>query len=37
MYRKRMTRRRSRKNFSRNARVHPKNVRLNPMRGGYRI
>ena len=37
-YRKRMSRRASRRHFSRNAvRVHRKNMRAVPMRGGFRI
>lgn len=37
-YRKKMSRRGSRKHFSRNAvRVHKKNMRAVPMRGGFRI
>lgn len=36
--RKRMGRKASRKNFTRNAvRVHGKNVRMRPMRGGIRL
>lgn len=35
--RQKMTRGRSRKDFSRKSGVHPRNVRGNPMRGGIRL
>jgi len=36
--RSKMSRKKSRKNFTKNAvRVHPKNTRGNPMRGGIRL
>lgn len=37
MRRNRMSRRGSRRHFSRNARSHSKNLRARPMRGGFRI
>ena len=36
-YRKKMSRKKSRKNFKRNATVHSKNFRARPMRGGIRL
>lgn len=38
MKRRRMSRRSSRKSFSRTAQyIHPKNIHRTPMRGGFRI
>lgn len=37
MRRRRMSRRNSRRSFSRNARTHRRNLRATPMRGGFRI
>lgn len=37
MRRHRMSRRHSRRSFSRNSRTHRKNLRAAPMRGGFRI
>jgi hypothetical protein len=37
MKRKRMSRSRSKRDFRRKTGVHPKNDRLNPMRGGIRL
>lgn len=37
MRRHRMTRRGSRRHFSRNARSHKRNFNSRPMRGGFRI
>ena len=36
-FRKKMSRKRSRRNFSNSARVHKKNTNSNPMRGGIRL
>nr|WAE43888.1 MAG: hypothetical protein [Microviridae sp.] len=36
-FRKRFGKRQSRKNFSGHSRHHKKNMRANPMRGGFRI
>lgn len=36
-YRKRMSRRRSKRNFRSGTRVKSRNARRRPMRGGYRI
>lgn len=37
MRRRRMSRRQSKRNFRKGARFHRKNLRAQPMRGGYRI
>lgn len=37
MRRKKMSRRRSRKNYSKGTRVHKKNAQGRPMRGGIRL
>lgn len=38
MKRSKMSRKASKKNFTKTAmRIHPRNVRAHPMRGGYRI
>jgi len=37
MHRKRMNKRSSKRNFRHGARVHGKNMRISPMRGGFRL